>query len=46
MSDNATLAAMRCLDISKEEITDHGFRAAARTILDEQLGFRPDIIEH
>ncbi len=24
----------------------HGFRAMARTILDEMLGFRPDIIEH
>ena len=24
----------------------HGFRAMARTILDEVLGFRPDIIEH
>ena len=23
-----------------------GFRAAARTILDEVLGYRPDIIEH
>ena len=24
----------------------HGFRAMARTILDEMLGFRPDFIEH
>lgn len=24
----------------------HGFRATARTILDEILGFRPDLIEH
>ena len=24
----------------------HGFRAMARTILNEMLGFRPDIIEH
>jgi len=24
----------------------HGFRAMARTILDEHLGFRPDFIEH
>jgi integrase len=30
----------------KEEITGHGFRAMARTILDEVLEFRPDIIEH
>ena len=46
MSDNAVLAAMRRLDIGKEEMTGHGFRAVARTILDEVLGFRPDFIEH
>lgn len=28
------------------DVTGHGFRATARTILDECLGFRPDIIEH
>ncbi len=46
MSDNAILAAMRNLGISKEDMTGHGFRAMARTILDEELGFRPDYIEH
>ena len=46
MSDNATLAAMRRLGISKEEMSGHGFRAMARTILDEVLGVRPDLIEH
>ncbi len=46
MSDNAILAAMRRMGISKEEMTGHGFRAMARTILDEVLGFRPDFIEH
>ena len=46
MSDNAVLAAMRRLSIPKEEMTGHGFRAMARTILDEVLGFRPDFIEH
>jgi integrase len=46
MSDNAVLAAMRRMGIGKEEMTGHGFRAAARTILDEVLGFRPDFIEH
>jgi len=29
-----------------DQMTGHGFRATARTILDEVLGFRPDIIEH
>jgi hypothetical protein len=35
MSDNAVLAAMRHLGIGKEEMMGHGFRAVARTILDE-----------
>jgi integrase len=46
MSDNAILAAMRSMGIAKEEMSGHGFRAMARTILDEVLGFRPDFIEH
>ncbi len=46
MSDNAVLAAMRGLGIGKEEMSGHGFRAMARTILDEVLKFRPDYIEH
>ena len=46
MSDNAILAAMRRIGIDKEEMTGHGFRAVARTILDEVLGVRPDYIEH
>jgi integrase len=37
---------MQSMGISSEEMTGHGFRATARTILDEVLGFRPDIIEH
>ncbi|MDP1637597.1 MAG: integrase arm-type DNA-binding domain-containing protein [Candidatus Nitrotoga sp.] len=46
MSDNAILAAMRRMGISKVEMSGHGFRAMARTILDEVLGVRPDLIEH
>lgn len=46
MSDNAILAAMRRLGIAKDEMSGHGFRAMARTILDEVLGYRPDLIEH
>ena len=46
MSDNAILAALRRLGIPKDQMTGHGFRAMARTILDEELGSRPDIIEH
>ena len=46
MSDNAILAALRRLGVGKEEMSGHGFRAVARTILDEVLGVRPDYIEH
>ena len=46
MSDNAILAAMRRMGISKDEMSGHGFRAMARTILDEVLGVRPDLVEH
>lgn len=46
MSDNAILAAMRRMSIGKDEMSGHGFRAVARTILDEVLGVRPDFIEH
>lgn len=46
MSDNAILSAMRRMGIDKDEMSGHGFRAMARTILDEVLGFRADYIEH
>lgn len=45
MSNAAVLAALRTLGISGEEMTGHGFRATARTLLDEVLGFRLDLIE-
>jgi integrase len=46
MSDVALLAALRRMGFTKDEMSVHGFRAMARTILDEVLGFRPDFIEH
>ncbi len=46
MSNNAILAALRRMGYSRDEMTGHGFRAMARTILDEVLGVRPDFIEH
>ena len=46
MSENAILAALRRMGIPKDEMSGHGFRAVARTILDEVLGVRPDYIEH
>jgi len=38
--------ALRRMGFESDQMTGHGFRATARTILDEVLGFRPDIIEH
>ena len=46
MSEVAVLAALRRMGIDGDTMTAHGFRAMARTILDERLGFRPDYIEH
>jgi integrase len=46
MSDNAVLSAFRRMGIQKDEMTGHGFRAMARTVLDEVLHVRPDYIEH
>lgn len=46
ISVNTINAALRRLGIEKQEMTGHGFRAMARTILDEVLGERADLIEH
>jgi integrase len=46
MSENTINAALRAMGYSKEIMTAHGFRAMARTIMDEVLGERIDLIEH
>lgn len=47
MSDAAINAALRRMGYdTKTEITGHGFRAMARTILAEQLHQKPEVIEH
>lgn len=47
MSDAAVNAALRRLGYdTKTEITGHGFRAMARTILHEELHQKPEVIEH
>ena len=58
MSNNAVNAALRRMGFTTEKVgedgkrhavstmTGHGFRAMARTVLDETLGFRADYIEH
>lgn len=45
MSNNTINAAMRRLGYGTDDMTAHGFRAMARTVLDEVLGFRTDFIE-
>lgn len=46
MSENAILAALRGAGIPREEMTGHGFRAMARTLLDEALHVPAHLIEH
>ncbi|MCK9391549.1 MAG: integrase arm-type DNA-binding domain-containing protein [Syntrophales bacterium] len=46
MSENTINAALRYMGYDKDTMTGHGFRALARTILDEVLQERPDLIEH
>ena len=47
MSEAAVNAALRRMGYdTKTEITGHGFRAMARTILHEEIGIAPEIIEH
>lgn len=46
ISDMTLNAALRRLGVDARTFTMHGFRAMARTMLDEQLHFRPDFIEH
>ena len=46
MSENTVNAALRAMGYSKDVQTAHGFRATARTIMDEVLNERVDLIEH
>jgi integrase len=46
ISDNTLNAALRRLGYAKDVATGHGFRASARTLLDEVLHERIDLIEH
>ena len=45
ISENTLNAGLRRMGFSKEEVCSHGFRATARTLLHEVLGFTPDAIE-
>lgn len=44
LSENAFNAALRRMGYDKDEVTAHGFRATASTILNER-GYHPDVIE-
>jgi integrase len=44
MSENTVLAALRRMGFTKEEMSGHGFRAMASTVLHEQ-GWPTDVIE-
>ncbi len=44
MSENTLNAALRRMGFQQHEMTAHGFRAMASTLLNEQ-GFPPDVIE-
>jgi integrase len=46
MSENAVLYALRGLEVPADVMTGHGFRASFRTIGDEVLKMRVDLLEH
>lgn len=46
LSENGVRTALRTLGYTNDQISPHGFRAMARTILDEILSFPVDWIEH
>jgi len=45
MSSNTINAALESLGIPNEQMTAHGFRASARTMLEEVLNYEPKYIE-
>lgn len=45
MSSNGILAALRRMGFEKSEMSGHGVRATARTLIREELGYDPDVIE-
>jgi integrase len=45
MSENTIRGALRRIGYSNDDMTPHGFRAMARTIMVEQMNVHPDVIE-
>lgn len=46
LSENGVRTALRTMGYDNDTITPHGFRAMARTLLDQELEYRIDWIEH
>ena len=46
LSENGVRTALRSMGYDNDTMTPHGFRAMARTLLDEVLEYRVDWIEH
>jgi integrase len=46
LSENGMRVALRAMGYSNDQMTSHGWRATARTLLDEELNCRVDYIEH
>ena len=45
MSENTVRSALRRLGYGNDDMTAHGFRAMARTMIAERLGVQPEVIE-
>lgn len=45
MSENGVLSALRRMGFAKDEMTGHGFRAMARTLMAERLGVPESVVE-
>ena len=45
LSENGVLTALRNMGYTKEQMTAHGFRSMASTLLNEKLEYHPDVIE-
>lgn len=46
LSDNGMRTALLTMGFDKSVQTVHGFRSSARTMMEEQLGIAPDLLEH
>ena len=45
MSENTVRGALRRMGYGNDDMTAHGFRAMARTMIHERLGIAPEVIE-